>query len=96
VLQAAINKLTPRRKPGQENRQHGDQDRPVYSARFEQPKGKIDAIDPESRFAYLNVGAAEGVKRLLTFQRLQSQPRGKVDLLRARRQSSRRDRNGPL
>jgi hypothetical protein len=93
TLQAAINKLTAEKKT-QEKRIASIEIKiaPVYLPDFEQPKGKIDAIDPESRFAYLNVGAAEGVKPLLTFSVYSPSPEGKVDLYRAEGNQAERDR----
>jgi hypothetical protein len=54
-----------------------------YLPDYEQPKGKIDAIDRESRFAYINIGASENVKPLLTFSVYSPGPEGKVDLYKA-------------
>jgi RNA polymerase sigma factor (sigma-70 family) len=59
---------------------------------YEQPKGKIDAIDRESRFAYINIGAAEGVKPLLTFSVYSPSSEGNVDLYRAEGNQAARDK----
>jgi len=92
-LQAAINKLTAEKKTQDKKIANMEiKIAPVYLPDFEQPKGKIDAIDPESRFAYLNVGAAEGVKPLLTFSVYSPSPEGKVDLYRAEGNQAERDR----
>jgi hypothetical protein len=40
---------------------------PIYLPDSEQPKGLIDSLDREGRFAYINLGSADYVKPLLTF-----------------------------
>jgi hypothetical protein len=40
---------------------------PPYLPDYEQPKGAIDSLDREGRFAYINLGSADNVKPLLTF-----------------------------
>jgi hypothetical protein len=40
---------------------------PIYLPDSEQPKGQIDSLDREGRFAYINLGSADYVKPLLTF-----------------------------
>src|SRR5262249_16088969 len=67
---------------------------PVYLPDFEQPKGKIDAIDRESRFAYINIGASENVKPLLTFSVYSPGPEGKVDIYKAEVTQAEIDKNG--
>jgi hypothetical protein len=92
-LQAAIDKMTAEKKTQDKKIANMEiKIAPVYLPDFEQPKGKIDAIDPESRFAYLNVGAAEGVKPLLTFSVYSPSPEGKVDLYRAEGNQAERER----
>src|SRR5207245_890948 len=65
---------------------------PVYLPDFEKPQGKIDEIDRESRFAYLNVGAADNVKPLLTFSVFSPGPEGRVDLYKAEGSQAERDK----
>ena len=63
-----------------------------YLPDYEQPKGKIDAIDRESRFAYINIGASENVKPLLTFSVYSPGPEGRVDLYKAEGSQAERDK----
>src|SRR5260370_835335 len=65
---------------------------PVYLPDFEKPQGKIDEIDRESRFAYLNVGGADNVKPLLTFSVFSPGPEGRVDLYKAEGSQAERDK----
>src|SRR5262249_20405665 len=65
---------------------------PVYLPDFEQPQGKVDAIDRESRFAYINIGAADNVKPLLTFSVFSPGPEGRVDLYKAEGNQAERDK----
>src|SRR5262249_1161430 len=86
-LQATINKLTNKRKKDQQRlavqEVKIDKIAGVYLPDHEKPKGKIDAIDPESRFAYINIGGADNVKPLLTFSVYSPGPEGRVDLYKA-------------
>jgi hypothetical protein len=92
-LQAAINKLNAEKKTlEKKNDILTVKVAPVYLPDFEQPKGKIDEIDRESRFAYLNIGAAEGVKPLLTFSVYSPSHEGKVDLYHAEGNQAERDK----
>jgi hypothetical protein len=65
---------------------------PVYLPDFEQPQGKIDAIDRESRFAYINIGASDGVKPLLTFSVYSPGTEGNVNLYGAEGTQAERDK----
>jgi len=91
--QAAINKLAAEKKTLE--KKFAIQElkiAPVYLPDFEQPQGKIDDIDRESRFAYINLGASDGVKPLLTFSVFSRGPEGRVDFYRAEGNQAERDR----
>jgi hypothetical protein len=92
-LQAANAKLTKEKKTlDQKIEVIGQKIAPVYLPDFEKPKGKIDAIDPESRFAYINVGASDNVKPLLTFSVYSPGPEGRADLYRAEGSQAQREK----
>jgi hypothetical protein len=90
---ATINKLTNEKKKLDQKIGNMEQKiAPVYLPDFERPQGKIDAIDRESRFAYINVGAADNVKPLLTFSVFHPGPEGRVDLYRAEGNQAEREK----
>lgn len=92
-LQANINKLGAENKTlVKKNDVIQQKVAPVYLPDFEQPQGKIDAIDRESRFAYINIGGSDGVKPLLTFSVFSPGPEGRVDLYRTEGSQAERDR----
>jgi len=91
--QNAINKLASEKKTLEKKIDvQAQKIAPVYLPDFEQPQGKIDDIDRESRFAYINVGASDGVKPLLTFSVYSPGSEGHVDLYRAEGNQAARDR----
>jgi hypothetical protein len=91
--QATISKLTKEKKTLDQRLTAAEvKIAPVYLPDFEKPKGKIDDIDRDSRFAYINIGAADGVKPLLTFSVYHADPEGRVDLYRAEGNQEERDK----